>query len=71
MVDRLVAVATTRPDADLRHYIVPVKVQKVVDANLSTMREMEDERGGRPEPEATGPAERWTATIVPVRILRV
>jgi hypothetical protein len=71
VTDRLIAVGTSRPDADLRHLMVEGTVQKVVEDNLPQkgMRGDED-RGGRPPAANNAPAELWTATIVPVRILR-
>lgn len=70
VTDRLIVVGTTRRDANLRHLIVEETVQQVVDANLSKMTARgDDDRGMRGQPRSSAPAELWTATIVPVRIL--
>ncbi len=65
VVDRLIAIGTTRPDVDLNYLKVGKTIQQVVD-------ELLDGRGVLDEPPevAGGPSELWTATVAPLRIRR-
>ncbi len=60
--DQLVAIATTRPDVDLSYLAAPQTVQQAIDDALGGV-----DRGLIPDEDA-GPAELWTAVIVPLRV---
>ncbi len=64
--DRIIAIATTRRDLDLRALEVSRTVQQVVDGNLG----IKDLRGslGEPGNRRAAPAELWTAATVRLRI---
>jgi hypothetical protein len=69
VTDRVIAIGTTRPDVDLRYLWdgMDKTAQQVVDENLARRG---SERGMRPtEKTSIAPAELWTATVTPVRIL--
>jgi Caspase domain len=65
--ERMIAIGTTRPDIKLDYLKLDKRVQEVVNENLST-------RGLRPlcpaEKTSTASAELWTATVIPIRILK-
>jgi len=66
VIDRIIAIGTTKPDVDLRYLTVDKLVQTVVDENLSTRGGI---KGQLPqEEESAAPAELWTATVMPIRI---
>jgi len=65
VVDRLMAIGTTRPDADLSYLAVGKTIQQLVDELLGGRGVLDE-----PEPAASGPSELWTATIAPLRIRR-
>ncbi len=65
VVDRLMAIGTTRPDADLGYLTVGKTIQQMVDELLGGRGVLDE-----PEQAASGPSELWTATIAPLRIRR-
>lgn len=65
VVDRLVAIGTTRPDVDLGYLRVAKTVQQVVDELLGSKGVLDE-----PSDMASGPSELWTATVAPLRIRR-
>ena len=67
VTDRLIAIGTTRRDANLRSLEVNKMVQDVVNENL-TRRVMRGMAETDTERASNNPAELWTATITPVRI---
>jgi hypothetical protein len=68
VTDRLIAIGTTRKEVDLRRLTVnkDKTIQQVVDEQIG----QKEVRGLRPAAPAA-PAELWTATSVPVRIMRI
>jgi hypothetical protein len=60
--DRLIAIATTRPDLDLQWLAVRERVQDVVDQAIGTRQVLVN------APGPAAPAELWTAVVVPLRI---
>ena len=68
VTDRLIAIGTTRRDANLRSLEVNKMVQDIVNENLARrgMRGMVEED----TESSNNPVELWTATITPIRIAR-
>ena len=60
--DRLIAVATTRQDANLQWLALDERVQAVIDRSMHAKGVL----GGEPGPAA--PGELWTAVVAPLRI---